>query len=201
MKANVRRGKGFRGLLEYALDRGDACEVVGGNLDGRTPRALAAEFAASRKLRPDCTRPVWHCSLSLPAGEHLDGDKWNQVATSFMEKVGLDPARHMFTVVIHRDTPHEHVHIIASRIALDATLWHGVNEAFTAQIATQDLEREHGLTITKGPDVDVEKPGRGKRASLKLGQGERELWAGRGTLPPKVVIAAAIDVALATCDR
>lgn len=200
MKPNVRRGGGFRGLLEYALDRGDACEIVGGNLEGRTPKALAAEFGVARNLRPDCARPVWHCSLSLPAGEHLDNEKWHSIAQGLMTKVGMDPNRHQFVAVIHRDTQHEHVHVIGSRISLDGKLWHGVDDAFTAQLASQDLEIEHGLTITKGPEVDKERPGKGLRASLKLSQAEREMWSSRGILPPKVEIAAAIDQAIKLSD-
>ena len=203
MKANVRRGGGFGGLLRYALDRGNQCAIVGGNMSGRTPRQLSSEFGISRAIRRDVVRPVWHCTLSLPANETLTVEQWDEVAHAHMRNVGLDPARHQFVVVLHTDTDHQHVHIIASRIGLDASLWHGVNDAFTAQASTQDLEVEfagYGLSVTKGRDVDQEIPGAGPRAGLKISQNEMEMWSARGRSSPKNDIAEAVAEAIALGD-
>ncbi len=57
MKANVKRGSGFRGILLYALDRGNHCAVVGGNMSGRPPKQLSREFGISRRLRTEVKRP------------------------------------------------------------------------------------------------------------------------------------------------
>lgn len=200
MKANVRRGRGFRGLLRYALDRGDQCAIVGGNMSGLTPNRLAAEFGISRRVRPDVERPVWHCTLSLPPGERLRPDEWDVIAHRMMERMGMPPDRHQFVAVLHTDTPCEHIHIMGSRIGLDGTLWYGVNDAFSAQAATQALEVEFGLTLTKGPDVERENPGAGVRAGLKLSQAERELWAQRDAVPPKAVIARLVEKAIRRGD-
>ncbi|RYG59281.1 hypothetical protein EON80_25905, partial [bacterium] len=142
MKSNVKRGGGFAGLLRYALDRGLKCEIVGGNMEGRNPSQLAREFGASRRQRREVKRPVLHATLSLPPGEHLSPEAWNELAHAFMRKIGLDPEKHQFVVIRHDDTHCEHVHIITSRIGLDGHLWHGVNEALVATRATQELERE-----------------------------------------------------------
>lgn len=200
MKANVRRGGGFAGLLRYALDRGAQCRIVGGNLDGRTPAQLAREFGVSRKLRRDVRRPVWHTTLSLPPGEVLTAEAWNEVTRDFMNRMGLDPDRHQYVVVEHTDTHCNHVHVIASRIGLDGSLWYGVNDALVAQAATQEIEKAYGLTITKGPLVDVEKPGSGVRAGLRMSQDERELWAQREAIPPKAYIAQSVELAIARSD-
>jgi hypothetical protein len=73
MKAKVSRGSGFRGALNCVFDLGPQAthlkqaELVGGNMAGQEPHDLAREFSVTRQLRPDITRPVWHCSLDLPA--------------------------------------------------------------------------------------------------------------------------------------
>lgn len=200
MKSNVKRGGGFAGLLRYALDRGLKCEIVGGNMEGRNPGQVAREFGASRRQRREVKRPVLHATLSLPPGEHLSPEAWNELAHAFMRKIGLDPENHQFVVVRHDDTHCEHVHIITSRIGLNGSLWHGVNEALVATAATQKLEREFGLTITKGPNLETEKPGAGVRAGLKMEQAERELWAQRGVEPPKARIAKAVELAIRRSD-
>lgn len=200
MKANIRRGKGFRGLLAYAMDRGDACRIVGGNVSGETVSELSHEFGVGRRVRPDVEKPVWHCSLSLPKGENLPPETWNAIAHALMRKVGLDPKRHQFVVVQHDDTTHEHVHIIASRIGLDGSLWYGVDDVLAAQVATQELEKEFGLTLTKGRSLSSERPGKGLRAGLKIDQEEMNLWTSRNATPPKLYIAEAVNGAIAEGD-
>jgi hypothetical protein len=156
MKAKVSRGGGFRGALNYVLDVGEEAthdkevEWVAGNMTGRDPRELSAEFAAVRQLRPDIQRPVWHCSLSLPEGERLEVERWGEVADVFMQKMGFDSPLTPYIAVRHSDTDYDHIHIIASRIDLAGKVWLGQWEARKAITATQALEREFGLTLTPG---------------------------------------------------
>ena len=150
MKAKVERGGGFRGALNYGLGKGDACEIVGGNMSGTDPQTLAAEFALSRQTRPGVARPVWHTSLTLPEGERLDSEKWSEIAADFMEGMGL--SGHQYVVIRHHDTDLDHIHIVASRIGLDGGLWHGRFDAKKAITLTQDLEEKYDLIRTRGLD-------------------------------------------------
>jgi len=160
-------------------------------MSGTDPRSLAAEFAHSRRLRPDCKRPVWHCSLSLPAGEDLSDERFEEVARAHLENMGMDPDKHQWCLVRHVDTPHSHVHLIASRISLDGKLWHGQHEALRAIESCQELEKRFGLTLTPGLDSGKE----GARINRKdiAGAQARGVEAHR---IPKVQIAAALDEAL-----
>ena len=150
MKAKVARGGGFRGLLDYVLNEDKTPDLVAGTLAGDNPRDLAREFGAVRRLRPDISRPVWHCSLALPSGERLDADKWDAVAVDFMGKMGFPADTTPWVAVRHNDTDHEHAHVVASRIGTNGSVWLGQWEARKAIEATQALERSHGLTITPG---------------------------------------------------
>lgn len=191
MKAKISRGSGFRGVLNYVHDKGEA-EIVGGNMSGQTPQALAREFGITKKLRPDCKNPVWHCSLSAPRGERLSPAKWYELSVDFMIEMGMDPANFLYSVARHSDTDYDHVHLVASRIGLDGQLWHGQWEAMTAIAATQKLEQRHHLTLTPGLDLDVKK----ERKSLT----HRELNMAIRTemKPPRMVCQEAIDAVLQT---
>ena len=155
MKAKISRGEGFRGALNYLFDEGEKAtqtkipERVSGNMVGENVRELATEFAAVRTLRPDIKRPVWHCSLSLPPGERLGAEKWDNIANDFMQRMDFTD-KTPWVAVRHQDTDKDHVHIIASRIGLDGKVWLGQWEARRAIEATQELERSHGLTLTPG---------------------------------------------------
>lgn len=189
MKAKISRGDGFRGVLAYIHEKGDA-ETVGGNMSGVSVTALAREFAAVRRLRPDCKNPVWHCSLALPAGDRLPAEKWGELARDFMLEMGMDPDTHLYEAVRHSDTDHDHVHIIASRIGLDGRLWHGQKDVFRAIEATQMLEKKHGLTLTPGLDHEHKK----ERKALK--HGELNMAIRTEVKPPRMVCQEAIDAVL-----
>lgn len=194
MKAKVSRGGGFRGALNYIFDEGKKAtgnkqpEVVGGNMAGRNAGQLSNEFATTRALRPGVQRPVWHCSLTLPAGEHLDVDGWSEVADAFMSKMGFSD-RHPRIVVRHCDTEYDHIHILASRIDFDATLWHGQWEAYKAIEATQELECRFHLTITPGL-------GSASAESKRLSANELNMAVRKGEAPPRQQLQHIIDSVL-----
>lgn len=195
MKSNVTRGGGFRGALNYAFDVGqDATgdknpELIGGTMSGTDPRALAAEFGHTRRLRTEISRPVWHCSLALPAGDRLDSQKWEDVAADFMREMKFPPDT-QWVAIRHQDTDHDHVHLIASRISLSGQVWHGKFEAFKAIEATQVLEKRHELTVTAG--LRGEKP---EQARLK--KGEVEMALATGSEPPRQALQRIVTAAAA----
>ncbi|MHA6892098.1 relaxase/mobilization nuclease domain-containing protein [Ralstonia pseudosolanacearum] len=172
MKAKVGRGNGFRGLLAYVFGAGekgkdDRASIVAGNMVGTAPRELAAEFAICRRLRPEVKNPVWHCSLALPQGERLDSAAWQRVCARHLQLMGIDSDNHMWVAVRHDDTDYDHVHLVVSRIGLDATLWHGRNDVKVAIASTQMLEGEFGLRRTPGLDSEPEHPKRTKGEAAK----------------------------------
>ncbi|WP_075882035.1 relaxase/mobilization nuclease domain-containing protein [Vreelandella massiliensis] len=191
MKAKVSRGSGFRGALSYLFDEGPKAvgnknaEVVGGNMSGRTIWELSREFGVTRALRPDVKKPVWHASLSLPAGETLEAEGWNDISKAFLREMGFTE-RTPYTVIRHSDTNYDHVHILLSRIDLDATLWHGQWEARTAINATQKLEKDFGLRLT--PGLGSARAERKKPSSQEINKAVRT-----GEQAPRSVIQQAID--------
>lgn len=189
MKAKISRGGGFRGVLSYVLDKGEA-EIVGGNMTGQTPQELAREFGITKKLRPDCKNPVWHCSLTAPKGERLSRQKWHELGADFMIEMGMDPANFLYLSGRHSDTDYDHIHIVASRIGLDGQLWHGQNDVFKAIKATQKLEQRHGLTLTPGLDLGV------KKERKLLTHGELNMAIRTEMKPPRMVCQEAIDAVL-----
>lgn len=163
MKARISRGTGFKGSLLYGLDEGPKAtgkkrpELISTNLPGSNAATFAAAFGAFKSLRPDIRRQVWHSSLRLPAGERLSSERWTEVVTAYLQKMGFDDAT-PYVVVRHSDVPDgDHVHVILSRVNSRSEVWLGQHEVHRAIAATQQLEREFGLTLTPGlGDADAE---------------------------------------------
>ena len=151
MIQSIHKGKGFRGVLNYVFGRAKSPELVGGNMYGEDPRALAQEFGEWRELRPGLTRAVFHSSLSLPHGpsgrEELTDAQWRDVAERYLEHLGY--GRSPFVVVRHRDTEHDHVHIVAARIGADGRAVSDSHDYRRGEEVLRALEREYGLTQVK----------------------------------------------------
>src|SRR4028118_1408066 len=107
MIAKQIKGRGFRGVLEYLHSKA-AAERSGGNMSGRNPRELAAEFRFSRRLNPRVERAVYHVSLSLQKHEHLEEDQWNEFVERYLEGMKFD--NNQYVIYCHADRDHDHVH-------------------------------------------------------------------------------------------
>lgn len=159
MKAmrKVSRGTGFRGVLDYAFNREPSAEspgkLVGGNMSGISPRELASEFGAVRRLRQDIGKPVWHQALRLPEGERINSDKWQSICDRYLTLMGISDG-YQRVYIEHSDSAGQHVHIVANRIGIDGSVFLGRNENLLSTRVVAQLEVEFGLQITKGADYD-----------------------------------------------
>ncbi len=109
------KGKSFRGVLNY-LHHKEQAQLIGGNMAGKTPRVLAAEFRVARELNPRLQQAVYHASLSLPKTEQLDPDHWRAIAADYVQGMGF--AGSQYVVYRHGDRDHDHVHVVASRVRI-----------------------------------------------------------------------------------
>ena len=202
MKAKVSRGVGARGLAEYILDEGEKAtglklaEIVSSNCSGKTALEIGREVGRMAKLRPDCKKHVWHCSLSLPVGERCESHEWNLIVKRFLVLMELEPERRPYISVRHNDTNYDHVHIETSRIDFNGNIWAGKFEALKAIKATETLEKEFGLKITAGLEIDEETGKRVKKDKATPTANEINMAARTGDAPPKMVLQGIIDAAL-----
>jgi len=186
-------GRGFRGVLNYVFaasaERGHApARIVETNMAGRDPRALAAEFGALRHRNPDLTRAVYHCSLRLPADEHLDDGGWAGFSRDYLAAMGFTDVP--YVVVQHAP---DHVHLIASRIQCDGRTVPDGNERWRSNRVVSGLEERYGLSHARDPER--ERTPRPQLSRDEIARAER-----RGEIPPKLVLAARIDAAIDRSD-
>ena len=140
------KGKSFRGVLNYLHDH-ESSRIIGGNMAGDTPRVMSAEFAVARKLNPRLEKAVYHSSLSLPLGEHLDDETWNALASDYIK--GMDFTQCQYVVYRHSDKDHDHIHIVASRIRItDGTTVSDSWDYVRSEQLIRDLETKYKLTPT-----------------------------------------------------
>lgn len=148
MIGKISKGRGFRGLAEYLL-RGGRGEIVAGTMSGRTPRELAAEFGQLRRLNPKLGRAVAHISLSpAPGDPALTAEQWQAIAERFMSEMSFEGG---WCGVVHRDTDHEHLHLMACRINLNGKTVSEANDYRRAEAVIRRIEADFGLIPVPDP--------------------------------------------------
>lgn len=103
--------------------------------------------------------------------------------------MNVDIEKHQYICVRHKDTDQDHIHIVANRIGLDGSVWHGQHSAFNTIAACERLEVKHSLTITKGlqgQKSDVSAPTKN----------EIELALRTGEKPARLVLQASLQAAM-----
>ena len=128
MIGKITIGKSFRGCLMYCLNDKrkqhpdevifkNRAEIIAFNQCNGTAHDLIRQFNRLRQLNPNLSKPVLHISLSLSPEEHLSKDKLMQVAEQCAKDFGFE--NNQYVSVLHKDTEHQHMHIIANRIGFD----------------------------------------------------------------------------------
>lgn len=196
----IKRGKNFAGVVFYALRPASHHKtppsVIGGNMDGSNAGELIAEFNATKALRPDVAKPVWHNSLRLPKNEALTDAQWSEIADDYMSRMGFSET-HLRCYVLHDDAAGQHIHIIASRIELSSgKLYLGKNENLISTRIIQDLEQDYQLTRTKGPKASPAAPS--PKPKLKKSRNEMMIEKRTGEQCPKGIIQNALNELLDT---
>ncbi len=190
MKGNVAKtGKSFKNRVDYILK--DDHDFICSNMsaDKNNVSDLIDEFKTVGKFRADIKKPVFHAFLSLPDNEHLTAEKWEEIAKDYLKEMNIDIEKHQYICVRHNDNGKDHIHIMANRIGLDGSVWHGQHSAFNTIAACERLEIKHGLTITKG--LQGQKSGVSAPTKNEIEQALRT-----GEKPARIVLQNALQAAL-----
>lgn len=92
--------------------------------DKSVVEAMVDEFDSVEKMRAMTIdsdkkiKPVFHAMLSLRPGESLTNDQWQQAVRMYMSDLSFVESC-KYVAVLHEDTDHQHVHIVANRIKLE----------------------------------------------------------------------------------
>ena len=153
MIAKAVKGKGFRGALNYDLQK-EHGHIIETNMAGENPRELAAEFGEIRKLRPNLGKAVLHVSLSAAPGEKLTDEQWSDIGKRYLDGMGLE--QNQFVITRHTDTEHEHVHILANRIRFDGSVTSDSQDYRRQETLMREIERDYGLERV-APSIEAER--------------------------------------------
>jgi hypothetical protein len=165
MVGKIATGKSFRGCLNYLFQgrlqetkeaqqlaaQQKQVEVIAYNQCFGNRLQLTKEFIEVSKLNQNVSKPVFHISLSFA---HADSGKLNlQDRAEIAEKLAMDFGfkNNQYVVIAHKDTGHEHLHVVANRIGYDGRAASDSNSYKRMAEYCRKMEQEYKLTPVLSP--------------------------------------------------
>ena len=128
MIGKISIGKSFGGCLHYCLNDKVQQHIEEPVMEGRaevlmynqcygSEKEVISQFNEVRKLNPNLSKPVMHITLSLSPGENLPKGKLMEICEDCAKDMGFE--KNQYIAVHHKDTTHQHLHIVANRVGFD----------------------------------------------------------------------------------
>ena len=128
MIGKITIGKSFKGCLLYCLNdklqgknqdeaMKDRAEILLFNQCYGNQKELIQHFNEVRQLNSKLSKLVLHITLSLSPGEQLPKDKLMELCRDCATDMGFK--NNQYVAIHHKDTNHQHLHIVANRIGFD----------------------------------------------------------------------------------
>lgn len=145
MTADLVKGKSFRGVLRYNLEKVETkgAKILGTNFSSIAERDIMKEIFLVRMQRPALSKYFYHTSLNFPPDENLSDQKITAIAKEFLYESGF--TQHQYILFRHHDAGHPHVHLLVNRIGFDGSIVSDSRDYAKAEQILRQLEVKHGL--------------------------------------------------------
>jgi len=146
MTADQVKGKGFRGALNYNLEKVNkgVAKWLDTSFAQHDERTVMNEVKMIRVLRPNLAKYFYHTSVNFPPHENLKDEQMVTIAKDYLEAMGFD--QHQFAIFRHFDADHPHMHILVNRIGYDGTVLSDSKDYQRSEQILRKLEKQYGLT-------------------------------------------------------
>ncbi|MEP7109402.1 MAG: relaxase/mobilization nuclease domain-containing protein [Ferruginibacter sp.] len=160
MIGKITIGKSFKGCLLYCLNdklqdakkeqvmKGRA-EVLLFNQCYGNQKELVQQFNEVRQLNSKLSKPVLHITLSLAPGEELTKEKLMEMCQDCAKDMGFE--NNQYVAIHHKDTSHQHLHIVANRIGFDKRTVSDSNNFQQIAAYCRKMELKFNLTQVLSP--------------------------------------------------
>lgn len=163
--AKITKGKDAAGCLNYVLKK-EKAQIIETNCLSNEPDVLADEFGMADDAQNQtskgrkASRKVHHASIGLPIGLELKPNEWSAITKDYLKGMGFDPDQNQYVAAIHRDTDHQHLHLVVNRVRLDGvTTDNAWKDWQRAEDVMRKLEKDYDLpAVTPSRDAQVKAP-------------------------------------------
>ena len=160
MIGKITIGKSFKGCILYCLNdkiqdqkqeqvMKDRAEILLFNQCYGNQKELIQQFNEVRQLNSKLAKPVLHITLSLVPGEELPKEKLMEMCQDCAKDMGFE--NNQYVAIHHKDTSHQHLHIVANRIGFDKRTVSDSNNFQKIAAYCRKMELKFNLTQVLSP--------------------------------------------------
>jgi hypothetical protein len=151
MMAKIVQGRGFKGVVNYVLDKDKAQLLYSEGIRTKDKESIIRSFITQSQMNP-ISKSVAHISLSFSVQDkaRLSNSAMAGIAIEYMKKMGYGNTQ--FIIVGHHDREHPHVHLVINRIDNDGKRISDQNEKFRSTKICMELTKKYGLYIASGKE-------------------------------------------------
>ena len=146
MIAKIVQGRGFKGVVNYVLDKDKAQLLYSEGIRIKDRESVISSFVAQSSMKP-ISKPVAHISLNFSTHDKtkLTDALMAGIAVEYMKKMGYNNTQYI--IVGHNDREHPHVHLVINRIDNNGKRITDKNEKFRSTKICMELTKKFGLYI------------------------------------------------------
>ncbi|GHT62335.1 hypothetical protein AGMMS50239_15380 [Bacteroidia bacterium] len=153
MVAKIVKGKNFKGVVNYVLDKTKQTELIA--VEGvrlKSKESIIRSFITQAGLNPKVSLSVGHISLDFSAqdGDKLTNAKMMQIAREYMNKMGITNTQYI--IGRHFDKEHPHIHIVFNRVDNNGKTISDKNDRYRSEKICKELTGKHGLYFAQGKE-------------------------------------------------
>jgi hypothetical protein len=153
MIAKIVKGKGFKGVINYVLEKTKQTELIAANgVRLKSRESIIRSFITQAGLNPKVSKTVGHISLDFSAQDKdkLTNAKMVQIAKAYMAKMGI--ANTQYIIGRHYDKEHPHIHIVFNRVDNNGKTISDKNDRYRSEKICKELTEKHELYFAKGKE-------------------------------------------------
>ena len=153
MIAKIVKGRSFKGVVNYILDKAKQTELlVAEGVRHKSRESIIRSFAAQTGLNPKVSKTVGHISLDFSAQDRdkLTNAKMVQIAKEYLEKMEITNTQYI--IGRHHDKEHPHIHIVFNRVDNNGKAISDKNDRYRSEKICKELTEKHNLYFAQGKE-------------------------------------------------
>ena len=152
MMCDIKKRSGFGKLVNYANNPKKAILIDLKDVRDDNNSTIAASMQGQADDKPGrkLEKPVYHISLNFSKEDapKLSNELMVEIASEFMEKMGIRNTQYI--VCRHTDTEHPHMHIVANRVDNDGNTISDRNDIHRGIKICREITKKYGLHMAEG---------------------------------------------------
>jgi len=146
MIAKIVKGKSFKGVINYVLDKAKKTELLAAEgIRYKNKESIIRSFIAQTGLNLKVSKTVGHISLDFSAQDKdkLTNAKMVQIAKEYLSAMGITDTQYI--IGRHHDKEHPHIHIVFNRIDNNGKTVSDKNDRYRSEKICKELTEKYGL--------------------------------------------------------